>query len=308
MRNLNHIPSLAVLILAIGLLPGCKTVPAQAKFTTPDQAAAALQQALNSTNLEAMHAVFGREWMEVSASGDPVADQHDREVVALAMNQSWHWAPRANDTQELIIGDERWPFPVPLVQTGGEWRFDSEAGREEVLSRRIGGNELGVISLCREYVRAQKAYASQAHDATPPGVYAQHFRSTPGLQDGLYWKRQRGGAPSPFGALVDSGIEEGYDPNKPDASPFRGYRFRILKAQGPAAPGGKQGYVVNGEMTGGFALLAYPAKYLSSGVMTFMVGQDGVVYQKDLGKDTLSRASRLLEYNPDSSWTAVQAP
>jgi hypothetical protein len=308
MRNLKHILSVAVLALAITLLPGCKTVPAQAQFTTPDQAAAALQQALKAKNQEPMHAIFGREWMAVCASGDAVADQHDREVVALAMDQSWHWAPRGDDTQELIIGDERWPFPVPLVKTGSEWRFDSQEGREEVLSRRIGGNELGVISICREYVRAQQEYASQSHDRKTAGAYAQHFRSAPGLQDGLYWKRQRGGARSPFEALVDSGIEAGYDPNKPDATPFRGYCFWILKAQGPAAPGGKRSYVVNGEMTGGFALLAYPAKYASSGVMTFIVGQDGVVYQKDFGKDTLSQATRLQEFNPDSSWTPVQAP
>ena len=308
MRNLKHILSQAVLALTIVFLPACKTVPTQAQFATPDQAAAALQQALKATNREPMHAIFGREWMDVCASGDALADQHDREVVALAMGQSWHWAPRGDDTQELIMGDERWPFPVPLVRTGGGWRFDSQEGREEILSRRIGANELGVISICHEYVRAQQEYASQPHDRQAAGLFAQHFRSAPGLQDGLYWPRQRGGSRSPFGALVDAGIEDGYDPNKPDATPFRGYCFRILTDQGPAAPGGQKSYVANGAMTGGFALLAYPARYASSGVMTFIVGQDGVVYQKDLGKDTATAATRLREYNPDSSWTAVQAP
>ena len=152
-----------------------------------------------------MQAIFGREWMEAAASGDPVADQHDREVVALAMDQSWRWAPRGEDAKELIIGDEQWPFPVPLVKTGNEWQFDSEAGKEEVLARRIGGNELGVISLCRDYVRAQKEYASQPHDGKPAGLFAQRFRSSPGLQDGLFWRLKRGERSSPFGELVAAG-------------------------------------------------------------------------------------------------------
>ena len=145
-------------------------------------------------------------------------------------------------------------------RAGNEWQFDSEAGKEEVLARRIGGNELGVIRICRDYVRAQKEYASQPHDGKPAGLFAQRFRSSPGRQDGLFWGRKRGEKPSPFGELVAAAIEEGYDPNKPDASPFRGYRFRILTAQGPAAPGGQKSYVVNGDMTGGFALLAYPGQ------------------------------------------------
>ena len=176
------------------------------------------------------------------------------------------------------------------------------------MARRIGGNELGVISLCRDYVRAQKQYAGEPHDGKPAGLFAQQFRSSPGLHDGLFWRLKSGEKNSPFGELVAAGITEGYDPNKPDASPFRGYRFRILTAQGPAAPGGKKSYVVNGDMTGGFALLAYPAKYEFSGVMTFMVGQDGVVYQKDLGKDTEAQASLLTEYSPDESWAAVNEP
>ena len=224
------------------------------------------------------------------------------------MEQSWRWAPLGAEGKELIIGDEQWPFPVPLVKSGSEWEFDSDAGREEVLSRRIGGNELGVINLCRDYVRAQEEYARQPHDGKPAGLFAQHFRSTPGLHDGLFWQWKRGEKRSPFDDLVAEAVTEGYDRNKPDSSPFRGYYFRILTAQGPAAPGGKKNYVVNGEMTGGFALLAYPAKYGFSGVMAFVVGQDGVVYQKDLGKDTATQALRLTEYNPDESWTAVKEP
>jgi hypothetical protein len=211
-------------------------------------------------------------------------------VVALAMNQSWHWETRGKDSRELIIGAEQWPFPVPLVKSGHEWRFDSEAGEEEVLARRIGRNELTAISLCRGYVKAQKEYASQSHDGKPAGRHAQRFRSFPGLHDGLFWHLKRGERSSPFGELVDAAVRAGYDPNTPESSPFRGYRFRILTGQGPDAPGGRKNYLVNGAMTGGFALLAYPAKYGSSGIMTFMVGQDGIVYQKDLGPETATEA------------------
>jgi len=305
MRNLKHTFLLVVLGLALLVMSGCNKPVTHASFATPEDAAAALHQALKAANLESMHAIFGREWMALAASGDAVADQNEREVVALAMDQSWRWAPRGESAKELIIGDEQWPFPVPLVKRGTEWQFDSEAGREEVLARRIGGNELGVISLCRDYLRAQKEYASEPHDGKPTGLFAQHFRSSPGRHDGLFWHLKRGEESSPFGELVAAGIFESYDPNKADVSPFRGYRFRILTAQGPAAPGGQKSYVVKGEMSGGFALLAYPAKYAFSGVMTFIVGSDGIVYEKDLGSDSDRQASTLMEYNPDESWTAV---
>ena len=306
MRSLKHVVPVAVLGLAILFASACKKAPAQATFATPEDAAAALLQAFKTEDLGKMQAIFGREGMEAAASGDPVADRHDREVIALAMEQSWRWAPYGEDGKELIIGDEQWPFPVPLVKTGNGWQFDSEEGKEEVLARRIGGNELGTIDICRAYVGMQREYASQPHDGKPAGLFAQRLRSSPGREDGLYWQRKPGERRSPLGDLVAEAEAEGYDQNKPESSPFRGYRFRILTAQGPAAPGGKKSYVVNGDMTGGFALVAYPAKYAFSGVMTFMVGQDGVVYQKDLGEDTAAQALRLAEYNPDESWKAVQ--
>jgi hypothetical protein len=308
MRFLKHVVPVTMLGLGILVGPSCNNAPSQAQFATPEDAAVALLQALETQDLERMSKIFGREGIEAVASGDPIADRQDREVIALAMKQSWRWAPHGADGRELIIGDEQWPFPVPLVKSGSAWQFDSEEGREEVLARRIGRNELGVIDLCRDYVRAQKEYASEPHDGKPAGLFAQHFQSSPGLQDGLFWRMKRGERSSPFAELVAAAIEEGYDPGKPDASPFRGYCFRILTAQGPAAPGGQKSYAVNGDMSGGFALLAYPAKYAFSGVMTFVVGQDGVVYQKDLGEDTATRAARLTEYNPDESWKAVQLP
>jgi hypothetical protein len=308
MRSLKHVISVTILGLVILVASGCKTTTPQTKFTTPDSAATAVQQAFKKQDMDQIHAIFGQEWIEAVASGDQVADRHDREVIALAMDQSWRWVPHGAAGKELIIGDENWPFPVPLVKSGQGWRFDSAAGKQEVSARRIGGNELGVISICRDYVRAQKEYASQPHDGKPAGLFAQRFRSSPGHHDGLFWGRQRWEESSPLDQLVTAAVAEGYDPNKPDASPFRGYRFRILTAQGPAAPGGPKSYVVDGAMTGGFGLVAWPAKYAFSGVMTFVVGQDGLVYQKDLGPDTDTQAARLAEYNPDKSWTAIQSP
>ncbi len=307
MRFLKLFVLLAVLGLVILFAPACNKAPEQTKFATPDEAAAAVLQAFKTEDMGKIQAIFGREGIEAAASGDPVADRHDREVLALAMEQSWHWGPHGENGKELIIGDEQWPFPVPLVKTGNEWQFDSEAGKHEVLARRIGGNELDVIDLCHTYVGMQKEYASQPHDGKPAGLFAQHLRSSLGLHDGLYWQRKPGERRSPMGDLVAEAAAEGYDQNKPESSPFRGYRYRILAAQGPAAPGGKKSYVVNGNMTGGFALLAYPAKYAFSGVMTFVVGPDGVVYQKDLGKDTDSQALRMTEYDPDDSWDEAEA-
>lgn len=316
MQSLKYVVLTATLGLVLLILPACNKLPAQAtsdapaqaEFATPEEAAAMLYQAFKTDDLEKIQAIFGREGMEAAASGDPVADRHDREVIALAMEQSWRWAPHGTDGKELIIGDEQWPFPVPLVKTANGWQFDSEAGKDEVLARRIGRNELEIIDLCRAYVDMQREYAGQPHDDKPAGIFAQHLRSSPGRKDGLYWHTKPGERPSPLGDLVAQAAAEGYDPNKSASLPFRGYQFRIITAQGPAAPGGKKSYIVNSDMTGGFALLAYPAKYAFSGIMTFMVNQDGIVYQKDLGVDTATQAPLCAEYNPDASWTAVQIP
>lgn len=306
MQVLNHL--LAVAAPAIMLMTGAAEAPAQAVFLKPDDAATALLQALKTNDLQRIQAIFGRGALERAASGDPVSDRHDRAVIALAMEQSWRWDPAGVNRLELIIGDEQWPFPAPLVRTGTGWRFDAEAGAEEVLARRIGRNELRVIGLCRAYVDMQQAYASQPRDGKPAGRFAMQLRSAPGRQDGLYWPVNPGERPSPLGDVAAGAAAEGYDPTRTSPSPFWGYYFRILTAQGEAAPGGKRSYVVNGEMTDGFALVAFPAKYGSSGVMTFIVNHDGAVYQKDLGPHTLNQAARLTEYNPDGSWTEAPAP
>ena len=305
MRSLK----LILIVAILGWASAAFSQPAvQAKFASPQEAAAALHQALKAETPEKLQAIFGREWVEAAGSGDPVSDQHDREVVALAMEQPWHWEPTGENTLELIIGDEQWPFPVPLVKVGNQWQFDSKKGKEEILARRIGRNELRIIDVCRSYAQMQKEYAGHPHDGKPAGLFAQRIRSSPGRQDGLYWQKQHGGKRSPLDELVAAAVAEGYDLNKSESAPFYGYYIRMLTAQGPAAPGGKKSYIVKGDMSGGFALLAYPVKYASSGVMTFLVGPDGVVYQKDLGKNTANQAPRLTEYNPDKSWTEVQVP
>ena len=299
-------PTLALTVLLMGL--SCSRPPAQSKFATPDDAAKALMQALKAENMEQLTAIFGRSTLEAVASGDTVSDKSDREVVRLAMEQSWRWSPLGSDRKELIIGDEQWPFPVPLAKSGDQWVFDAEAGKQEVIARRVGRNELGVIELCQWYVDVQKEYAAESHDGKQAALYAQRLRSTRGHQDGLYWETNPDEKPSPLGDLVAQAAEEGYAKNQTESSPFWGYRFRILTAQGASAPGGQKKYVVNGDMPGGFALVAYPAKYGSSGVMTFIVNRDRVVYEKDLGKDTLSLAANMTEYNPDNSWASAQMP
>ena len=307
MRSLKYVVPMALLGLAI-VFASASSQAAQTKFATPEEAAKALFQAFKTDNQAELEAIFGRDALEAAASGDPVSDRNDRQVLALAMEQSWRWAPRGKNRKELIIGDEQWPFPAPLVKIGKEWQFDSEEGKEEVLARRIGRNELGIIELCRAYVDMQEEYASQPHDGKPAGLFAQRLRSTSGHQDGLYYPVKPGERPSPLGDLAAEAATEGYETSSSSSSPFWGYQFRILTAQGPAALGGKKSYVVNGEMSGGFALLAYPAKYASSGVMTFVVSQEGAVYEKDLGMDTSTQAPLLTEYNPDESWTAVREP
>jgi hypothetical protein len=307
MRIQNHFRmTLAVAALLLG--ESCSTTPAQSKFAAPDVAAKALLQALKTDSTDQLREIFGKQAFESVASGDSVADRNDREVIALAMEQSWRWVPVTPDRQELIVGDEQWPFPIQLVKAGDQWRFDSEAGKEEVIARRIGRNELTVIDLSHAYVDMQKEYAADAHDGKRSGLFAQRLRSTPGHQDGLYWSAQSGDKESPLGDLAAEAAAEGYAEGKTSATPLWGYQYRILTAQGAAAPGGKRSYIQDGEMSGGFALVAFPATYGSSGIMTFIVNQDGVVHQKDLGKDTVNLATSMAEYDPDHSWEAVRMP
>jgi len=206
-----------------------------------------------------------------------------------------------------VIGNEDWPFPVPLARVGGSWQFDTAAGKEEVLARRIGRNELAAIRICRTYVAAQRVYAERSHDGQKPGIYARAFRSDQGKQNGLYWPVVHGQKRSPLGDLVATAEAKGEPINKDgqQPAPFHGYYFRILTGQGPDAPGGAKDYVVNGLMSAGFALVAWPAQYDATGIMTFLVNNDGTVREKDLGDDTEATVKAITLYNPDASWTAV---
>ena len=208
-------------------------------------------------------------------------------------------------TRTLIAGDDDWPFPIPLVNKGGQWQFNTEAGLDEILRRRIGRNELSVIQVSLAYVQAQNEYASLDPGGLGPHVYAQRIVSRPGKKDGLYWPTAEGETPSPLGELAAKASAEGYKTGSAPI-PYHGYYYRILKSQGPGAPGGAYDYLVDGKMIGGFALLAFPAEYGNSGIMTFMVNQDGTVYQKDLGPKTTDLARTIELFAPDQTWTEVE--
>jgi hypothetical protein len=308
MRELKRNTLLAAQGLMLLMGTACTKAPSEARFATPELAATTLLKAVKENDTAKMEAMFGRSVIEAVSSGDPTSDAHDRELVALAMEQSWRWVPLSADRSELVIGDEQWPFPASLVKTGSQWRFDGEGAKEEILMRRIGRNELNVISICHAYVGAQRRYADDPHDGKPAGFFAQRLRSSPGREDGLYWPKSPGKRRSPFGDLAAQAAAEGFDENRSSSKPLWGYHFRVLTAQGDAAPGGRRSFLRNGDMSGGFALVSFPAKYASSGVMTFMISHDGVVYEKDLGMETATLALRLTEYNPDATWSEVRTP
>jgi hypothetical protein len=280
---------------------------AQKTFSTAEEAANAAIEASRADDDEELLAIFGPGSESLLFSGDPVYDRLQREVVLAAVDQDWSLEDQGAGTKELIIGEEGWPFPIPLVKDQDGWSFDVEAGAEEILARRIGRNELSVIEICMTYWRAQNVYAKRGHDGKPAGIYAQKMGSDPGQQNGLYWPVGPGEKPSPLGALAAQAAVEGYADEKrsTERMPFHGYLFHILTAQGKEAAGGAKSYILDGEMTGGFALMAYPAEYGSSGVMTFIINQEGILYEKDLGEETTETALQIKEYNPDATWYVV---
>jgi hypothetical protein len=294
----------ALSLLAAG---GCRA-PRQRTFSSPEDAVRALTEAAKAGTTQGLIAIFGPDSKDLVDANDPTTERRNREVFTAAVAERWHLVDQGNDSKVLVIGNEDWPFPVPLTKDASGWRFDTPAGREEVLDRRIGHNELAAIRICGTYVEAQRLYAQHGHDGQPPGRYARTIQSDPGRQNGLYWPAAAGQKRSPLGDLVAQAAEEGRPVGKDarHASPFHGYYFRILTAQGPAAPGGATDYVTNGRMAGGFAMVAWPAQYGSSGIMTFIVSAEGIVREKDLGTDTASAAQAMTAYNPDASWTAAQ--
>jgi hypothetical protein len=274
----------------------------QKRFATAEEAVQTVIKAAKANNKTELLAIFGAGAEDLFSSGDKIADRRARQLILVALNEKWSLTSQGPNTKTLVIGNEEWPYPIPLVKDKGGWSFDTAAGREEILYRRIGRNELSTIKACRIYITAQKEYAEKSHDGQPAGLYAQKLASQPGKQDGLFWKVGPGEELSPLGEFAAQASSEGYSRGDSGPTPFHGYLFRLLTAQGPAAPGGAKSYVSNGEMKDGFALIAYPAEYRKSGVMSFIVNQDGVIYEKDLGEETVKVASQTTQYNPDSSW------
>jgi hypothetical protein len=300
---------IVVAALVFGLVSGsCARTPAEGRFNTPEEAVQDLNARVKSGNLDALLELFGPESRELVSSSDPATARKNQEVFLAAMGEQWRLEDRGPDTKELVVGNEDWPFPIPLVRDAQGWRFDAAAGKEEILARRIGRNELAAIDTCRAYVEAQRAYAKRGHDKKPAGLYARKFNSDSGTQNGLYWPSKRGEPRSPLGDLVAGAATDGYDlAARNEPAPFHGYYFRILTAQGPAAPGGARDYLAKGELSGGFALVAWPAQYDATGIMTFIVGTDGTVLEKDLGPDTRTAAAALTRYDPDQTWSRSEA-
>ena len=280
-------------------------VPAGAKtFDTPQQAADTLIAAAEKFDVDALEEIFGPAGDDIVLSGEyPQDRQRALDFAGEAREKKTvSVSPATGNRAFLIVGNEDWPFPVPIVKVGAKWTFDAEAGRQELFNRRIGGNELDAIDICHGYVDAQYEYAYQKREGFDVNQYAQRIVSTPGKQDGLAWQNPNGSWGGPIGEKIAKAIEQGYAPG---AEPYHGYFFKILKGQGPAAPLGQMDYMVEGVMIGGFALVAAPAEYGETGIKTFMVSQDGVVYQKDFGPATLKELIQMERFNPDKSWTPV---
>jgi hypothetical protein len=290
---------LTVALLVFAIPSGAS---AQRSYQSPEAAAEALANAARSGERKAILAVLGLDAHEVVSSGDPVADAATRQQFLAAYAAKHQITKEGADKATLIIGQDDFPFPIPLVRKSDAWRFDAKAGREEILARRIGRNELNAIQTCLAYVDAQHEYAEKGIDG--PGVHAQRIVSRPGKKDGLYWPAQAGEPDSPLGELAARAAAEGYRAGERPI-PYHGYYYRVLTWQGPNAPGGALEYRVGGKMIGGFALVAYPASYGSSGVITFLVNHQGTVYQKDLGRRSAAIASTMAGFNPDRTWRRV---
>jgi hypothetical protein len=304
---------ITAILLAMAALPAgifaASPEPAQRLFTSPEEARQALIKAVQAKDHKELKAIFGPVSGELEPS-DPVEQATEFEHFARHVAEGVGIVNEGKAKAILVIGGKKWPFPVPIVKKGDKWMFDTAAGREEIINRRIGRNELIAVQVCRAYAEAQREYYNMAEpDGDQIPKYAQHMISRPGRRDGLYWPTVNGQKESPLGLLVAKAKEEGYmQPRKADEHgprPYHGYYFRILKSQGPNAQGGKFNYVINGNMVAGFALVAYPSRWGVSGVMTFIINQRGRVYEKDLGPKTAEIARKMKQYNPDLTWKLV---
>ena len=300
---------LRVLVLAAAgavmlVVPGVAASPDGKGFPSPGAAAQALVTAAKNDDVTALVEILGPSAKSIITTGDPVADRKSRRTFAARAVQKMSLVPYhgSQAAKTILAGKDGWPLPIPIVEKNGQWYFDTAEGKQEILSRRIGGNELDAIEVSRGFVESQHEYAAQNRTADNAPVYAQKIISSPGEHDGLYWPADGESDESPIGEIVARAIAEGYT-NKQD--PYHGYYFRVLKSQGPHASGGSMSYLENGLMTKGFALIAWPSNYASTGIMTFIVDKTGIVYQKDLGRRTAEIAGAYASYDPDQTWTPV---
>jgi hypothetical protein len=305
-RRLGAIRAAVSLALALLLAQGCATQPT---FESAEQAVDSLVAAARAHDFEQLRRVLGPDSDDVLSSGDEVADRNLLEGFLKAYEEKHQIVAGPEGSMTLVVGKTDWPMPIPIIQDGGKWRFDTEAGREEILNRRIGRNELSTIQACLAVLDAQREYASVDRNADGLCEYATRFVSEPGKKNGLFWPTQEGEPPSPLGLFAAEAAEEGYKAAQPvAASPraYHGYRFRILTRQGPNAPGGAMDYMVGGKLIGGFALVAWPADYGNSGIVTFLMSHEGIVYQRDLGEGSAKAAMSVDAYDPGPEWTRVE--
>jgi hypothetical protein len=296
--------ALAIFLAACFPVNALAQQPGQKTFSSSEEASSALVAAMQSKDEKALLALLGPDAKQLVTSGDEIEDLHARADFVRRYLEMHRLVNEPDGTTTLYIGARNWPTPIPLVHNANAWYFETEAGKREILYRRIGRNEMSAIRICQELAAAEREYHEAQHSQ-----YAQAIFSDEGQHNGLYWKAAAGEPQSPIGPLVANAVAEGYTPPRNGApTPYRGYYFHILTTQGKNAPGGAKKYVVDGKMTEGFAFVAYPAEYRSSGVMTFIVGSDGVVHQKDLGKATDVTAKSMKKYDPDSTWTKAEEP
>jgi len=306
MKN-YHSPAL-ILVIALASTQEALGASAakQQTFASPEEGVRALVDAAKSNDTKKLLDIFGSQAKSLVESGDPVSDREARERFVKSYEEA-NKLDKVGETKVVLdTGKDEWPFPIPLVKESNGWRFDTNAGKDEIINRRIGRNELDVIQVCLAVVDAQREYYRRDPDGDKLLAYAQKFISTKGKRDGLYWETKPDEQLSPLGPLVAQARGEGYKGAAGKPIPYHGYYYKILTGQGKDAPGGAYDYIVRGKMMGGFGMVAYPAQYGSSGIMTFLVNQDGVVYQKDLGANTASLAQSMTKFNPDKTWTAVK--
>ncbi|HSB06165.1 MAG TPA: DUF2950 domain-containing protein [Thermodesulfobacteriota bacterium] len=302
----------SAVIVAVSVAVAALVLPISAQevkqkaFGLPEEAMKTLAEAVKTGDTKGVMAILGPEGEDIISSGDEVADKNALEQFVKAYQERVDFVKEKEDRVSVIIGNDYWPFPIPIVKKGEGWVFDTKAGREEVLKRRVGRNELNAIQVCSAYVEAQREYASTDRERDGIIQYAQKVLSDPYRRNGLYWEAGEGEAPSPLGPLAAEAAAEGYRRTGDKPKPYHGYYYKILKGQGPNAPGGAYNYVINGHMVAGYALVAWPAEYGVSGVMTFVVNQNGTVYEKDLGPKTEERVKGMTRYNPDRTWRRAQ--